>query len=191
VAGFAFQRISMRLLRGASPRVNGALRRGQSVTSDALAFAHGTNDAQKTMGIITMVLLSGGWIDVFVVPLWVKFAAATMLAAGAMTGGWRIMRTVGRGIFRVRPVHALSSQLASTTIILGNALVGGPVSTTHVVSSSIMGVGSATRSRAVRWFKVRDIALTWIITIPATTILSAVVLMILKWILGDAGVAHE
>jgi PiT family inorganic phosphate transporter len=171
--GYYLQRISMRLLRGARPSVNRRLRRLQVVAAAGLAFSHGANDAQKVMGVITLLLVSSGMIATFAVPLWVKLAAAIALAGGVVSGGRRIMRTIGSGIFRVRPVHGLSSQIASTAVILGNALVGGPVSTTHVVSSTIMGVGASHRRRAVRWGKVHEILITWVLTIPSTMIVSA------------------
>ncbi len=185
--GFVFQKVTSRLLRGATPRANRVLRRLQLVTASALAFSHGTNDAQKTMGIITVVLVSAGWATAFEVPTWVKLGAATMIAAGAMTGGWRIMKTVGSGIFRVRPIHGFSSQGASAAIILSSALLGGPVSTAHVVSSSVMGVGSAARRRAVRWGRVREILVTWAITIPASAALAGLLSWWLRLVLGTRG----
>jgi PiT family inorganic phosphate transporter len=177
IAGWMLQRLVSLSLRGRSPRANTALRRGQWFTAAALAFSHGTNDAQKTMGMIALLLLSGGWMETFHVPFWVKLSAALALSLGALSGGWRIMRTVGRGIFRVRPVHGFSSQTASAGVILGTALVGGPVSTTHVVSSAIAGVGSASKLKAVRWRKVKEIVLTWLITIPVSMLLSGIIFL--------------
>lgn len=110
--------------------------------------------------------------------------ASLAMAAGTIGGGWRIMRTVGRGIFRVRPIHGLSSQAASAGIILGNALIGGPVSTTHVVSSTIMGVGAADRVHAVRWSKVTDILATWVVTFPASALLGALLLVLIRLATG-------
>ena len=191
IAGFVLQKITAFALRGATPRANTGLKRLQWVTASILAFSHGTNDAQKTMGIITLLLVSGGWITTFEVPLWVKGSAALMIALGALSGGWRIMRTIGRGIFKVRPIHGFSSQAASAAVILGNALTGGPVSTTHVVSSTVMGVGTASKVRAVKWGRVGDIVLTWLITIPASMLLAALVFLAIRLVLGDAGVHHE
>lgn len=180
VAGFVMQRVMTRLLRGATPRVNRHLRRAQVTSAAALAFSHGANDAQKAMGVITMLLVSGGAVSTFMVPLWVKLAAASAISLGVLTGGRRIMRTIGAGIFRIRPVHGFSSQSASAAVILGNALVGGPVSTAHVVSSSIMGVGAGSRRRAVRWGKARAILVTWVLTIPATGALAAALVMVYR-----------
>ncbi len=189
-AGYALKKVVSFCLRGATPRANLTLKRIQWVTAAVLAFSHGTNDAQKTMGVITLLLVSGGWLGTFTVPLWVKVSAAGMLALGALTGGWRIMRTLGRQIFRVRPIHAFSSQTASAAVILGNALMGGPVSTTHVVSSTVMGVGSASRLRAVRWGRVGDILVTWLTTVPASMLLAALVFLGLRLVLSGAGLEN-
>jgi PiT family inorganic phosphate transporter len=191
IAGLLFQRLVARSLRRARPSANVVLKRLQWVTAAALAFSHGTNDAQKTMGIITLLLVSGGWLSSFEIPFWVKLSAALMLAAGALSGGWRIMRTIGRGIFRVRPIHGFSSQAASAAIILGNALAGGPVSTTHVVSSTVMGVGTEAKAKAVRWSKVREILMTWLITIPGSMFLAAVIWLALRVLIGEAVFGNE
>ena len=141
-------------------------------TSPLPAFSHGANDAQKSMGILTLVLLLGGFIPTFDVPLWVMVACATSITLGIMSGGWRIVRTLGFAIYRVRPIHALGSQLTSAIVILAASAVGAPVSTTHVVATSIMGIGASERPRAVRWAKAKDIATTWVITIPGAAIVA-------------------
>lgn len=164
--GFAIHRFAGRLLRRARPSLNRYLRRAQIFTAAWLAFSHGTNDAQKSMGIITMVLLAGGLITEFEVPFWAILACAFAITLGILSGGWRIVRTVGFGIYKVRPLHALNAQLAGAAVIFGAAVVGAPVSTTHVVSSSIMGIGASERPRAVRWAKAKEIVTTWLITIP-------------------------
>ena len=171
--GFALQRLMLRALARATPRANLYLRRGQWATAAALAFSHGTNDAQKGMGILTLVLLTGGVLPSFAVPLWVVVVCASAITFGTLTGGWRIVRTLGFGIYRIRPIHGFDSQLASAGIVLGAGLLGGPVSTTHVVSSSIMGIGAAERPRSVRWGKARDIATTWVVTLPGAAVLGA------------------
>jgi PiT family inorganic phosphate transporter len=152
--------------------------RGEWVTSSALAFAHGTNDAQKTMGLITVALVATGTIPSFVVPLWVKLVCAIALTAGTALGGWRIVRTLGRGIYRIRPLDGLVSQGSSTLVIGGAAALGAPVSTTHVVASSVVGVGTERRSRHVRWAVVREIGLAWLVTLPACAGLGATVAML-------------
>jgi PiT family inorganic phosphate transporter len=169
-AGFVIHRFAGLLLRGARPGMNRYLRRAQIITSAGLAFSHGANDAQKSMGIITMVLLMGGMIDEFEVPFWVVLACAVAITLGILSGGWRIVRTVGFGIYKVRPLHALDAQLTSGAVIFGAAILGGPVSTTHVVSSSIMGIGASERPRSVRWAKAKEIVSTWLITIPGAAI---------------------
>jgi len=172
-AGFVLQRLMRRLLARATPRANRGLRRAQWVTAAALAFSHGTNDAQKGMGVMTLVLLTGGQLQSFVVPLWVVALCAGAITLGTVSGGWRIVRTLGFGIYRIRPLHGFDSQLASAGVVLGAGMLGGPVSTTHVVSSSIMGIGAAERPRAVRWSRAREIVLTWVITLPGAAALGA------------------
>lgn len=180
-AGFVIHRFAGLLLRGARPGVNRHLRRAQIITSAGLAFSHGANDAQKSMGIITMVLLMGGMIDDFEVPFWVVLACAVAITLGILSGGWRIVRTVGFGIYKVHPLHALDAQLTSGAVIFGAAIFGGPVSTTHVVSSSIMGIGASERPRSVRWAKAKEIVSTWLITIPG-----AAVVGIAAWLVVQA-----
>jgi PiT family inorganic phosphate transporter len=168
--GFLMHRLLTALLMAANPAANSRLRGLQFVTAAGLAFSHGANDAQKSMGILTLVLLLGGFIPSFEVPFWVMLACASAITLGIMSGGWRIVRTLGFAIYRVRPIHALGSQLTSATIILAASLGGAPVSTTHVVATSIMGIGASERPRAVRWAKAKDIAVTWIITIPGAAL---------------------
>jgi len=173
VFGFIILRLIFLLAWNATPRINGFFKKGQIFTGLSLALSHGANDAQKTMGIITLALVIGGVIDTFVVPQWVIFACASMIALGTSLGGWKLIRTLGGKIFKIRPVDGFSSQLASSTVILGASLIGGPVSTTQVVSSSIMGVGAGERVNKVRWGVARDIAAAWLFTIPATALIAA------------------
>ena len=178
--GFLLHRLLSLLLRAARPSINRPLRRMQVLTTAGLAFAHGANDAQKSMGILTLVLLLGGFIDHFAVPLWVMLACATMMTLGILSGGWRIVRTLGFAVYKVRPLHAVDSQLTSATVILGASLLGAPVSTSHVVASSIMGIGAAEHPRRVRWQKAGEIVLTWLVTIPAAALIGALA----QWLLG-------
>lgn len=164
--GFLLHRSTLFLLRAARPSFNRYLRAGQYVTAAGLAFSHGANDAQKSMGMLTLVLLLGGFTDAFEVPFWVILACSCATTLGILSGGWRIVRTLGFAIYKVRPLHALDSQLTSAGIILAASLAGAPVSTTHVVASSIMGIGASERPKAVRWAKAREIVTTWVITIP-------------------------
>jgi inorganic phosphate transporter, PiT family len=173
--GFVLHRIVRRQMNRTTPAANRRLRRGQFFTSAGLAFAHGANDAQKSMGILTLVLVLGGFIPTFDVPGWVILAAASAITFGTMSGGWKIVKTLGFSIFKLRPLHAFDSQLTSALVIFGASVLGAPVSTTHVVSTSIMGIGMADRPRAVRWGKAREIALTWLITVPGSALLAALV----------------
>jgi len=179
--GFGLHRLTFFLMRGAKPGVNRFFKRIQIVSCAGLAFAHGANDAQKSMGIITLVLLSGGYLSEFVVPFWVIVSCAVAITLGILSGGWRIVRTVGFGIFKVRPIHAFDGQLTSAAVIFGASMVGAPVSTTHVVSSSLMGIGASERPKAVRWAKAQEIVSTWIITIPGAGTVS-----VLTFLLVDA-----
>ena len=170
--GFLIHRLLHALLMAANPAANARLRGLQFVTAAGLAFSHGANDAQKSMGILTLVLLLGGFIPSFEVPFWVMLACASAITLGILSGGWRIVRTLGFAIYRVRPIHALGSQLTSAAVIMAASAVGAPVSTTHVVATSIMGIGASERPRAVRWAKAKDIATTWLITIPGAAIVA-------------------
>jgi inorganic phosphate transporter, PiT family len=170
--GWSLHHLARLVLRRAGPGANRNLRRLQWLGAATLAFSHGTNDAQKTMGVITLVLLLGGFISSFSVPFWVILLCATSITLGTTFGGWRIIRTVGFGIFHLRPIHAFNSQMSAASVILFAAFFGGPVSTTHVVSSSIMGVGAADRPRSVRWGKAGEIVFTWLITLPAAGLLA-------------------
>lgn len=172
LVGFLLHRTARFLLRGATPAVNVSLRRAQWFTAAALAFSHGTNDAQKGMGVITLVLVLSGYLTHFDVPIWVMALSALVLTLGTTLGGWRIVRTMGFGLYKLRPLHGLNVQLASGIVILGASAVGGPVSTTHVVSTSIMGVGASERPRAVRWQRAREIAVAWLLTLPGAATLS-------------------
>ena len=148
-----------------------------------LAFSHGTNDGQKSMGIITLVLVLGGFLPAFQVPYWVMLLCASAITLGTMAGGWRIVRTVGFGIYKLRPLHGLGSQLAAAAVIGGAAWFGGPVSTTHVVSSAVMGVGAADRPRAVRWGKAGEVLFTWLVTLPVAGLLGALTCYLLEVLL--------
>jgi PiT family inorganic phosphate transporter len=171
--GFVLMRIIFFLVRGATPSINVFFRRSQLVTALAMSFSHGTNDAQKTMGIITLSLVIGGVLPEFKVPLWVIATSAGAIALGTALGGWRLIKTLGGKFYKIRPIHGFTSQMTSAIVILGASLVGGPVSTTQVVSSAIIGVGSAERLGKVRWSVAGDIVTAWIVTIPATALVSA------------------
>jgi len=183
VGGYLLMKVILFLARGATPHINQFFKKAQIVTALWLALSHGTNDAQKTMGIITMGLFAVGALPEFSVPTWVITACASAISLGTVMGGWRIIRTLGRGFYKIRPVHGFASQIASALVITTAALAGGPVSTTHVVSSSILGVGSAERVNKIRWGVVGHIVTAWILTIPASGLLSALAygLMVRFW----------
>ena len=182
-AGYLMMKLVLFLARDSSPKINGLFRRGQIVTALALALSHGTNDAQKTMGIITLGLVSAGVQPTFHVPLWVIAVCAGAIALGTAMGSWRLIHTLGSKFFQVRPVHGFTTQVASASVILAAAILGGPVSTTQVVSSAIMGVGSAERLSQVRWATGGQIAIAWLTTIPFAAILAAILAVILRrWV---------
>lgn len=171
--GFAALRLIIMLSWNATPRINEWFKRGQVLTGLAVALSHGTNDSQKTMGIITLALVTSGFIDSFVVPTWVILLCALFIALGTAVGGWRLIRTLGGKIFKIRPLDGFTSQLASASVILAASLVGGPVSTTQVVSSAIMGTGTAERANKVRWGVAQEMAVAWLLTIPASALVAA------------------
>lgn len=179
VIGFILFKLVSIMSWNATPRVNELFKRGQIFSAVALALSHGANDGSKTMGIISLSLLIGGYLKVFAVPLWVILSCAGAMALGTGLGGWRLIRTVGGKYYKIRPVDGFVSQLASAAVILGASLVGGPVSTTQVVNSAIMGVGSAERVNKVRWQTAQEIAIAWLLTIPVT----ALVAVGLYWII--------
>ena len=149
-------------------RLSGRFRRLQVISAGFMAFSHGSNDAQKTMGIITLALFSAGVIDSVEVPVWVIVVAASALSLGTAVGGWRIMHTMGHRVVKLEPVHGFAAETTAASVLFVTAHLGMPVSTTHVISSAIMGVGSARWTRGVRWGVARNILLAWIITIPAS-----------------------
>jgi PiT family inorganic phosphate transporter len=177
--GFLLLKIIMGLSWTATPRINEVFKRSQILTGLALALSHGTNDSQKTMGIITMALMTAGVLEKFVVPIWVILACAAMIALGTAVGGWRLIRTLGGKIFKIRPIDGFASQLASASVIITASLIGGPVSTTQVVSSAILGVGTSERANKVRWGVAQEIATAWILTIPASALVAAAIYWIL------------
>jgi len=180
LSGYVLMKLVLFLARGATPRINWFFKRAQILTALALALSHGTNDAQKTMGIITMGLVGAGVLTQFQVPLWVIAASAGAISLGTAMGGWRIIHTLGGKFYKIRPVHSFTSQVASATVIMSAALMGGPVSTTQVVSSAILGVGSAERLGKVRWGVAGQIVTTWVLTIPASGLLAALAYLLVR-----------
>ena len=183
IFGMVFLKMILRIFRNATPKVNYFFNRMQIPSSIALALSHGSNDVQKSIGLVVMSFVILGFSTSFHAPFWVIASCGAATALGTATGGWRIIKTVGSKIYRLRSVHAFCAQTSSATVILGATLVGGPVSTTHVVSSSIMGVGAGQRISAVRWGVAKNIILAWLITIPASAVMAGLSFYLIQKIL--------
>ena len=175
IVGFAMMVLTLNVFRRATPgRVDKIFRRGQLLSAAAYSLGHGTNDAQKTMGIIAVLLFTTGHLgSEFYVPFWVVLAAHAALALGTMSGGWRIVKTMGMRITKLRPVGGFCAETAGAITLIGTATGGIPVSTTQTISGSIMGVGAIQRLSAVRWGVAGRILWAWILTIPASSIVAA------------------
>jgi len=183
VGGLSY-RLLLRLLRDAHFNAVSHLKRLHVASLIVLGINHGTNDSQKTMGLIALLLYLAGRVGAPAVPLWAVVASAVSLAAGITMGGTGIIRTVGYNIFRVRPEHSFAAQLSSSAILLGCNLLGAPVSTTQIVSSTVIGVGDASRRSGVRWRVIRDIYVGWLVTIPVAGGLAVLIYVALGWVLG-------
>ena len=157
-----------------APKINFLFRKLQLVSSAFYALSHGTNDAQKTMGIVAVLLYSAGYLgDRLYVPIWVVLLAHLAIALGTLAGGWKIVRTMGKRVAHLKPVHGFSAETAGGLVLIGSASLGVPVSTTHAISGSILGVGMAQRATGVRWILARRIVWAWILTIPTSAAISA------------------
>lgn len=180
--GFIFMRILFRLLRPFSQRfVNRWFSKLQILSAAFMSYSHGNNDAQKSMGIITLALISAGELPKDSdVPWQVMVACALAMALGTSIGGWKIIKTMGVNMIRLQPIGGFAAETAAAVVIETASAIGAPVSTTHVISSSIMGVGSAKRVSAVRWALARSIVWAWVLTIPVTAIIGAVITYIIK-----------
>jgi PiT family inorganic phosphate transporter len=161
-------------------KTNKRFRGIQAITAAVQSFAHGTNDAQKSMGIITMALVSNNMIEPGHIPFWVQLSCAAAMALGTSIGGWRIIKTVGTQIMKIRPVNGVAADLSSALIIFGASNFGLPVSTTHVISSAIMGVGSSYRVKGVKWKTGKKMIITWFITLPISATLAAGIYMLMS-----------
>ena len=179
VMGYIIMTILFRVFENSSPsKLNHRFKKMQILTAATMAFSHGSNDAQKSMGIITLALVSGGVLTEFEVPTIVKVLAATAMAVGTSVGGWSIIKTVGGKIFKLEPVNGFAADLNSSITIFTATMLHLPVSTTHVVSGSIMGVGAAKRVHAVRWGVAKQMVMAWVLTIPCTAVMGAISYMI-------------
>ncbi len=183
--GFGFMVVLLNLFRHAHPaRLNARFRRLQLLSATYMAFSHGSNDAQKTMGVMTLALFSAHLIPTFEVPLPVIVVAAMAMSAGTSVGGWRIMKTMGQRVVKLDPIHGFAAETTAATVILGASHFGMPVSTTHIISTAIMGVGASHRLSAVRWGVAGRIVVAWILTIPAAGAVAAVSYVILNAVVG-------
>jgi PiT family inorganic phosphate transporter len=186
VVGALLMRLLMLLFGGRSPGfVDRTFRRGQLVSAALYSLGHGGNDAQKTMGIITAALIATGYVSSggeFKVPLWVVLSCHAAMALGTMTGGWRIVRTMGMGVAKLQPVGGFAAETSGAVTLFLATQLGVPVSTTHTIAGAIMGVGSVTKLSAVRWGVARRMLITWLITIPCAGIVAALGFWLATWL---------
>ncbi|MGD9906132.1 MAG: anion permease [Vicinamibacterales bacterium] len=182
--GFAVMAANFWLFRDAAPsRVDGLFRRLQLLSAALFSLGHGANDAQKTMGIIASALFAGGYITTFEIPLWVELAAYTAIALGTLSGGWRIIHTMGSKITRLQPVGGFAAETSGAVSLFTATALGVPVSTTHTITGAIVGVGATRRLSAVRWGVAGQIVWAWVLTIPASALIAAAT----YYLLGAAG----
>jgi PiT family inorganic phosphate transporter len=161
---------------------NRGFRTGQLFSGTFVAFTHGANDAQKTMGVIALALYTQGSISTFYIPSWVKVTAGLTIAAGTYVGGWRIVRTLGQRVYKMQPEHGFAAQLAAGSTLWAGTRLGFPISTTHVVSGSVMGAGATRRLSAVRWGVAGNIVFAWLLTLPAAALVAAALYYPVNWI---------
>jgi PiT family inorganic phosphate transporter len=178
--GWLVMKVIYRFLKNASPKADYFFKLGQIPTAIAMALSHGANDAQKTMGVITLGLVTTGYQKEFSVPTWVIIISASAICLGTFGGGWRLIKTLGVKFYKIKPIHSFASQFASAIVIITASLLGGPVSTTQVVSMSIMGAGAGERISKVRWTVLKNIFLSWVLTIPVTALLSIPIYLLIK-----------
>jgi PiT family inorganic phosphate transporter len=186
IGAFLFSAVILRLVRNQAPdRVNGYFKKLQLLSMSVYSIGHGTNDAQKTIGIITLLLFSGGFLGTqFYIPWWVIILSYTTIAIGTLAGGWKVIKTMGVNITRLRPINGFCAETAGAGVIIGSSMFGIPVSTTHVISGAIMGVGTSKRISSVRWTVARKIVWAWIFTIPVTALVGAAAYFLFSPILG-------
>lgn len=178
VFAFVLGKTSKIIFRNAKFGLNKWLNRFQWVVAGFLSFSHGANDTQKIIGLLTLALIAGGRTTLQTAPFWVRAAGGLVMFIGTMLGGWSIMKTIGRGIYEIYPIHSVNSQLASCGSIFFATAAGAPVSTTHVVVGSVMGVGAADQYKIVRWRIVKQIIMAWFVTIPASAAVAAVIFVL-------------
>jgi len=184
IIGLLFGWLAMKIiylfLKRATPKADYVFKLGQIPTAIAMALSHGANDAQKTMGVITLGLVTTGYQKEFSVPTWVILISASAICLGTFGGGWRLIKTLGVKFYKIKPIHSFASQFASAVVIITASIFGGPVSTTQVVSMAIMGAGAGERISKVRWLVLKNIFLSWVLTIPVTALLSIPIYWLIK-----------
>lgn len=188
IIGYIFMKISVFMLEYSDPKINKFLKKVQILSTFFLGASHGSSDGQKSAGIIVLLLIIGGMQNGFSIPKWTVITSASALALGIICGGWNIIRTVGAGIYNVKPLHSFNTQLSAAFVVSLSNIFGIPVSTTQIVGSSIMGIGSAERINAVKWLNVQGIIQSWFITIPASAFVAALCFFILKLFFRCSGV---
>ncbi len=185
IVGLLLMALLFNVFRKAHPvRLNASFRRLQVGSAAYMAFSHGSNDAQKTMGIMTLALVTAGIQTSLEPPLWVILTAATAISLGTAAGGWRIIKTMGTKVVKLDPVHGFAAETTAATVITGASIIGVPVSTTHVISSAIIGVGSSDRLKTVRWSVARSIVTAWFLTLPASGTAAGIAYLVLNPLLG-------
>jgi inorganic phosphate transporter, PiT family len=177
---FVLGKISALLFRNAGFGLNRWLNRLQYLAAAALAYSHGANDTQKSIGILTAAFLASGLLTQAAPPVWISLTGGLLMFGGTLLGGWPIMKTIGRGLYDIQPIHSVNAQMAAVSSILFATLAGAPISTTHVVVGSVMGVGAADRYKMVRWQVIREILTAWLITMPASAAVAAVIMLVVR-----------
>ena len=185
IGAFLFSSIVLFLVGRKNPsKVNSFSKKLQLLSMSVYSLGHGTNDAQKTMGIITLLLFSGGFLAEFNVPWWVIILSHATIALGTFAGGWRVIKTMGVKITRLRPVNGFCAETSGAGVLIASSMFGIPVSTTHVISGSIMGVGASKRVSSVRWGIARKILLAWLVTVPVAALISGLSYLLLRPLIG-------
>ncbi|MBN3554825.1 inorganic phosphate transporter [Fictibacillus nanhaiensis] len=183
IVGFIFYNVIKMIFKNTNlTKTNNGFRKVQVATAALQAYSHGTNDAQKAMGIITMALIANGYTDSTDIQLWVQISCALAMGLGTSVGGWKIIKTVGGKIMKIRPVNGVSADLTGASVIFGASFLGIPVSTTHVITSSILGVGASHRLKGVKWGTAKTMVITWFITLPISATLAALSYLVLNLI---------
>ncbi len=184
ITGFIFMLLLTWIFHKAThKKVNNIFKRLQICSAAFMAYSHGSNDAQKSMGVITMALVAGGVLQSFTVPWEVKLACAVTMALGTMSGGWKIIKTIGVNMIKLEPVDGFAAETSAALTIQVATYLGAPVSTTHIITSSIMGVGACKRLSAVRWSLAKNILVAWVLTIPCNALLAGIFTLLLGKVL--------